>query len=284
MSLLEYISVAAVTATYGSALTAGHFWKGPKVTKRPSPHHSAPRCGSVCPHAGFGPWAAAMGHPWPSAANPASCRVTHAPKPAFGQRGFMGRLRSRSTARRPESRPEWCESKADQKQIGRTPQICSSVGAGLSDRRTAAMQRPLCIGYTELMPSQASQLPHYSTAFDLHHSGRLSGRRAFAFDLFDLDLRRPIKPRWPHAGLNPWVTRQDAGLAALGQGWPIAAAHGFKPVCGHTEPRRGAEWWGKSPFGYFWGSFPKVTRCKSGTLSGRYRSNGYAPGKKGKPQ
>nr|WP_238535517.1 hypothetical protein [Pseudomonas sp. PAMC 25886] len=39
-----------------------------------------------------------MGHPWPSAANPASCRVTHAPKPAFGQRGLTGRLRSRSKA------------------------------------------------------------------------------------------------------------------------------------------------------------------------------------------
>ncbi|MDZ4303097.1 MAG: hypothetical protein U1C13_15810, partial [Pseudomonas sp.] len=38
---------------------------------------------------------------------------------------------------------------------------------------------------------------------------------------------------------------------------------------------RGAEWWGKSPFGYFWGSFPKVTRCKSGTNSRHDRSNGY---------
>ncbi|MBR7213573.1 hypothetical protein E1K68_12450 [Pseudomonas sp. B2021] len=26
----------------------------------------------------------------------------------------------------------------------------------------------------------------------------------------------------------------------------MAAAHGFKPAFGHTEPRRGAEWWGKS--------------------------------------
>ncbi|GLH48017.1 hypothetical protein RS3R2_17000 [Pseudomonas lactis] len=26
----------------------------------------------------------------------------------------------------------------------------------------------------------------------------------------------------------------------------MAAAHGFKPVFGHTEPKRGAEWWGKS--------------------------------------
>ena len=63
---------------------------------------------------------------------------------------------------------------------------------------------------------------------------------------FDLDLRRPVKPRWPNAGLKPWVTRQDAGLAVLGQGWPMTAAHGFKPERGHTEPGRGAEWWGKS--------------------------------------
>ncbi|TKK38993.1 hypothetical protein PflCFBP13517_23580 [Pseudomonas fluorescens] len=26
----------------------------------------------------------------------------------------------------------------------------------------------------------------------------------------------------------------------------MAAAHGFKTVFGHTEPRRGAEWWGMS--------------------------------------
>ncbi|MCK3840909.1 hypothetical protein E4P01_23730 [Pseudomonas sp. NCIMB 10586] len=47
---------------------------------------------------------------------------------------------------------------------------------------------------------------------------------------------------------------------------------------GHTEPKRGAEWWGKSLFGYFWGSFPKVTRCKSGTNSGRYPNTGYVLG------
>ena len=37
-----------------------------------------------------------MGHPWPSAANPASCRVAHGFKPAFGQRGLTGRLRSKA--------------------------------------------------------------------------------------------------------------------------------------------------------------------------------------------
>ena len=132
---------------------------------------------------------------------------------------------------------------------------------------------------TDPAPSGASPLPH----LDLHRSEISIGQVDLVplllcfCSVFDLDLRRPVKPRWPNAGLNPWVTRQDAGLAVLGQGWPMTAAHGFKPAFGHTEPRRGAEWWGKSPFGYFWGSFPKVTRCKSGTLSGRYRSNGYVP-------
>ena len=61
--------------------------KSPKVTKGLLPHHSVPRLGSVCPHSGLNPWAAVMGHPWPRTANPASCRVTHGFKPAFGQRG-----------------------------------------------------------------------------------------------------------------------------------------------------------------------------------------------------
>ncbi|POM10737.1 hypothetical protein CUU62_24380 [Pseudomonas sp. WP001] len=67
----------------------------------------------------------------------------------------------------------------------------------------------------------------------LHNSVALNGNHDAK--RVALDLRRPVKPRWPNAGLNPWATRQDAGLAALGQGWPIAAAHGFKPSFGHTE-------------------------------------------------
>ena len=65
----------------------GSLWKSPKVSKGLLPHHSVPRLGSVCPNAGLNPWAAVMGHPWPRTANPASCRVTHGFKPAFGQRG-----------------------------------------------------------------------------------------------------------------------------------------------------------------------------------------------------
>ncbi|AZE95449.1 hypothetical protein C4J95_2125 [Pseudomonas orientalis] len=37
----------------------------------------------------------------------------------------------------------------------------------------------------------------------------------------------------------------------------MAAAHGFKPAFGHTEPKRGAEWWGKSVLLTFdWAGIP----------------------------
>ena len=78
---------------------SGSLLKSAKVSKTLLPHHSAPRLGSVCPNAGLNPWAAATRHPWRGAANPASCRVTHEFKPAFGQRGLTGRLRSRARSR-----------------------------------------------------------------------------------------------------------------------------------------------------------------------------------------
>ena len=46
--------------------------KSAKVTKALLPHHLVPRLGSACLNEGIAPWAAAKGHPWPSAANPAS--------------------------------------------------------------------------------------------------------------------------------------------------------------------------------------------------------------------
>ncbi|OOV96055.1 hypothetical protein MF6394_22385 [Pseudomonas sp. MF6394] len=53
----------------------------------------------------------------------------------------------------------------------------------------------------------------------------------------------------------------------------MAAAHGFKPVFGHTEPKRGAEWWGKSALVTF--ALFESDPPSGGTLSSRYRSNGY---------
>ncbi|KAA0947878.1 hypothetical protein FQ182_09250, partial [Pseudomonas sp. ANT_H4] len=46
--------------------------KSAKVSKALLPYLSAPRCGSAYPNEGIAPWVAAMGHPWPSAAKPAS--------------------------------------------------------------------------------------------------------------------------------------------------------------------------------------------------------------------
>ena len=185
--MIEYISVVAVAASYGSALTAAHFWKAPNF------------------------WAL----------------------------------------------------------------TASKYGRGLAPDSGASGD----ISFADPPLSGASPLPHLQRApapkggeHMFPRSGRLPGRLGF---VFDLDLKRPVKPRWPNAGITQRVNRQDAGLAAPGHGWPVAAARGVMPGFGHTEPKRGAEWWGKSPFGYFWGSFPKVTRCKSGTHSSRYRSNGY---------
>ncbi|PJK32667.1 hypothetical protein CWC48_24450 [Pseudomonas sp. S10E 269] len=45
---------------------------------------------------------------------------------------------------------------------------------------------------------------------------------------------------------------------------------------GHTEPRRGAECWGKSPLVTL-GLFSKVTRRKGGTNRSLYLNNGYVP-------
>src|SRR5450830_1843346 len=85
----------------------------------------------------------------------------------------------------------------------------------------------------------------------------------------------------PLSGASPLPHLQRALAPAMGQGRAGAAARGVMPGFGRAEPKRGAEWWGKSPFGYFLGSFPKVARCKSATHSRRYRSNGYVLNPKG---
>ncbi|AZE96216.1 Threonine synthase [Pseudomonas orientalis] len=84
----------------GFRFYSGSLLKSAKVSKTLLPHHSAPRLSSVCPHSGLNPWAAATRHSWRGAANPASCRVTHGFKPAFGQRGLTGRLRSKADQER----------------------------------------------------------------------------------------------------------------------------------------------------------------------------------------
>ena len=70
----------------------------------------------------------------------------------------------------------------------------------------------------------------------------------FGFCFLDLDCEngRPVNHAGRTQALRSGETGKDAGLAALGQGWPIAATRCAMPERGHTEPGRGAEWWGKS--------------------------------------
>ncbi|CRM42977.1 hypothetical protein [Pseudomonas sp. 24 E 1] len=225
--------------SYSGSLLAN----APKVTKRSSPHHSAPRLGSVCPHSGFGAWAAAMGHPWPSAANPASCRVTHAPKPAFGQRGFTGRLRSKSRAK--AERGGLRTDRVFEADLGHLWELACLRRHQLdmpdSPRRPHRSDAAIRQASSHRKATYGAQ----KTAFAPHHSSRLSGRCAFAFDV-DFDLRRPPNPC------------RITGTPSLGE----VPSVGARALC------------------LLWG-FSKVSRRKGGTIISRYRSNGYVHLQKG---
>ena len=100
--------------------------------------------------------------------------------------------------------------------------------------------------------------------------GRLLGRLAV-----DVDLGRPVNHDGRTQELWSGHPGMDAGIAALGHGWPFAAAHGAMPEGTPSlseVPSGGA----KSVLVTFALS-SKVTRRQGGTLSRRYRSNGYTP-------
>jgi len=67
----------------------------------------------------------------------------------------------------------------------------------------------------------------------------------------------------------------DAGLAALGQGWPFAAASRINVGLRACRAWARDRVVGQGLFGYFWGCLPKVTRCKSGTVIPAHTNNGY---------
>src|SRR5476651_2078866 len=119
------------------------------------------------------------------------------------------------------------QSDQDQKQ----DQEHSGLQAGLSVRNQSKSRFSVGAGLPakNLRTPRSFRLPTSSLATfasklaPTNHSSRRVGRCAFDLDL-DLDLRRPVKPRWPNAGSTERVNRQDAGLAATGQGRPVAAA------------------------------------------------------------
>jgi len=169
----------------------------------------------------------------------------------------------------PALRPSWLTGPADQnqKQIkikGTQPRWRSTAatgavallfcGSGLAREKpeSAALNQDAHVIVNDLREQARSHIwtvPALAFDFALQHSSRPVGRCALAVDL-DFDLRRPVKPRWLNAGFGAWVTRQDAGLAALGQGWPIAAAHGPKPWRAHRAWAR-CRVVGQERFAYF---------------------------------
>ncbi len=217
--------------------------KSAKVTKALLPHHLAPRWCSVYPPADPEPWAAATGHPWPNAANPASCRVAHGSESAGGHRGLTGRHRSKSKTRRPDSRPDcvnfpgFCRS-------------CRRLRSGVSD--------DVFVGCADVSRT-SSLLP-------------VRGETA-AFDLL-LILGAPLN----HAGRNSILlcgaNRQGCRFSRL-RPW-MAGGGGPTQQCRITGMPSDSE----APSG---GArafclllrCSKVRRCKSATNISRHPNNGY---------
>jgi hypothetical protein len=84
-------------------------------------------------------------------------------------------------------------------------------------------ERPSCLHHRQASSHPQQTVPAFDLALASHHSSRPVGRCVLDL-LLTLILGAPLN----HAGRNStliWgVNRQDAGLAALGHGWPMAAA------------------------------------------------------------
>ena len=182
----------------------GSLLKSAKVSKTLLPHHLAPRLGSVCPHSGIAPWAAAKGHPWPSAAIPASMPGCPLRNACVRTAWFNGASRSRSKARararararaghagiyvaepplsRASSLPHWIFRRHNIYVYPEPP-----VGASLLAKRPAHPTSSL----TGTPSSRASFAPTDLMGVRPQEPGRLLGRLAV-----DVDLGRPVN----HAG------------------------------------------------------------------------------------
>ena len=94
---------------------------------------------------------------------------------------------------------------------------------------------------------------------------------ALAVDLA-FDLPCPVNQRL-NAGLAQWATRQDAGLAAPGHGWPMAAGPRSKAGVKACRALARHRMEGIRALGYL--ALFQVTRCKSGTYVSHDTRNGY---------
>jgi hypothetical protein len=244
--VIEYISVVAVAASYGSALTAAHFWKAPNSWAL-----TASKCGR-----GLAPDSGASGDisftdPVLSGASPLP-HLQRAPAPTGGARSLA------KSGRRPGRLGFVFD--LDLKRPVKWLRGASALFHGLVLCKNPA-------GINAVPRRVLSQLTENSWALTASKCGR--GLAPDSGASGDISFTDPAL-----SGASPLPHLQRAPAPATGQGRAVAAARGVMPGFGHTEPRRGAEWWGKSLLVTF-GLFPKVTRRKGGTNSRRYRSNGY---------
>ena len=139
-------------------------------------------------------------------------------------------------------------------------------------------------GRSELVRETSAQLTNTSSDTPLRslrqllqkpskptQSGRLSGRRAF-----DFDLRRPVKPRWPNADSEAWVNRQGRRFSRTGPWMAHCGGPRFR-MCGrvHRATAR-CQVMGQERFAYFC-ALSKVSRRKGGTNFSHIPNNGYIP-------
>ncbi|SFQ22777.1 hypothetical protein SAMN03159489_02856 [Pseudomonas sp. NFPP07] len=242
---------------YGGSLLAN----APKVTKksRPSIRCLARARHALTPALLRGP--AATGHPWPGAASAAS----------------LPRYPLRNACVRPlgKGRVDQGQDQKPQLKPSALYALLVAAAAGCDRARSARQTRRRDVsGRSRRMVLRLlrSRSQPAAAATGNVFSDRPTGRSPrVVFDFLAPSGGRVEVLRSGQPG-------RDAGLAAPGHGWPVAAAHGAGPERGN--PSLGEDrTLGARALWLLWAGpasgSSKVTRRKGGTLGGRDRSNGY---------
>ena len=178
-----------------------------------------------------------------------------------GWRGVLPRHPHNSTCVRPSVRGirvawtiEWLQQKQKQKQkFQTTPNPCGSGLARDGSTLFLQIERGACIAGKP--GSHSGNMPVADPA--AKQAGRSAASGCSAFDL-------PALPGGREEVLWSGSTGMDAGRAAMGQGWPVAACP--RSRAGAREPERSeGRTMGRGPFGSFW-VLPKGTRRKVETI------------------
>ncbi|SDT47466.1 hypothetical protein SAMN04490206_3261 [Pseudomonas umsongensis] len=206
-----------------------------------------------------------MGRPWPSAAKPASCRFTHCAMPAFGHRGLTGRPRSKAKARRPDRRPDfygypWIPCRSEHAPGG-VPTMVVNDDAG-------HQVAPGALGFFASMLAPTGGMRMAS-----NQAGRSAASLLIAIWL--LIFLPPREAEWRFCAVGKPAGRRfsRAGPRMAHRGDPRSRTGARVPRAsarGRTPGARALGYLGPGGVPFF-----QVTRCKSETVSGRYRRNGY---------